>query len=88
MDQIHRGGVLRVHHDHHGHHAHLLFLHDRHGCDHRGHPFSYVHDRHDRPLYAHLLFLHGHDHRDHLFSCVRDHHDHRDRHGHQKYFSL
>ena len=88
MDQIHRGGVLRVHHDHHGHHAHLLFLHDRHGRGHRGHLFSYGRDRHDRPLYAHLLFLHGHDHRDHLFSCVRDHHDHRDRHGHQKYFSL
>ena len=38
---------------------------DRHGRDHRGHPFSYVHDRHDRPLYDHLLFLHGHDHHDH-----------------------
>ena len=52
-DQIHRDGVLHVHHDRRDRHVHPLSLHVHHGHDHRDHLFLHVQQ--------------GHDQRDHLF---------------------
>ena len=75
MDQIHRGGVLHVHHGRHDHRDHLFYR-DRHVHDRHGH-LPFYHGHHDRGRRDHLLFYHGRHDRH-----VRDHHDH------QKYFFL